>query len=273
MLGVDGHGDASSYDIKLKNAHEKDGGMFVGTEEWSFVKTEVSRNEDTFPCCTAPYVTIVGEITLRREPRYYLRYGVLPEMVMTLVGIIAHAFRGHTASSVTFICGTGFTVILTLTAHIVFLLDRLPVIRTESFMEFVFLWSLAISSVSTCFTLYLFKKTEWREEHDETAMKLKRHKRFRKWADLSERGKRAMFYWMLLDQLIFPAMAITYVVGLFARAHVAGCTSGPGIPTSIEMGKRAMRSACRAHQPLCASCGQLPPDGCTLRIRIAALIN
>lgn len=115
LHGVEGHGDASSYDIKLKNAHEKNGGVFVGTEEWSFVDTKVARNIDKFTCCEAPYVTLVGSIVLRREPRYYLRYGVLPEMVMTLIGLVAHAFRGHTAASVTFICGTGFTVILTLT--------------------------------------------------------------------------------------------------------------------------------------------------------------
>ena len=118
LLGVEGHGEASSYDIKLKNTHEKAGGMFIGTEEWAFVETFVVRNEDMFPCCpNSPFVTLVGTITLRREPRYYLRYGVLPEIFMTLIGMIAHSFRGHTASSVTFICGTGFTVILTLTAH------------------------------------------------------------------------------------------------------------------------------------------------------------
>ena len=118
LLGEEGHGKAGSYEIMLINAHEKDGGMFIGTEEWSFVKTTVTRNVDKFPCCEAPYVTIVGNIVLRREPRYYLRYGVLPEMVMTLIGLVAHAFRGHTASSVTFICGTGFTVILTLTVRV-----------------------------------------------------------------------------------------------------------------------------------------------------------
>jgi len=151
---------------------------------------------------------------------------------MTMTGLVAHAFTGHRAGSVAFIAGTGFTVALALTAHAVFFIDQLPVVRDLTYMEFTFIWSFSLSLAATCFSLYLFKKTEWREEHDEAVMKVKRHKRFRRWEDLSENGRRAMFYWMLLDQAIFPLMALLYVVGLFVRAHLAGCTSGPGIPAA-----------------------------------------
>ena len=45
----------------------------------------------------------------------------------------------HTGN-VTFIAGTGFTVALALMAHAVFFVDKLPVQRSTSFMEFTFLW-------------------------------------------------------------------------------------------------------------------------------------
>lgn len=46
--------------------------------------------------------------------------------------------------------------------------------------------------------------------------------------DMSESAQRAMFMWMALDQSIFPALSFLYVVGLLVKAHIAGCTAGPG---------------------------------------------
>ena len=160
LLGEKGYGDGSSFHMK-REAEE----YYIATEEWKFIGASAQRTLEQFPCCTERYAILSGTINLRRESRYYVRYGVLPQILMTMTGLVAHAFTGHRASSVAFIAGTGFTVALALTAHGVFFIDKLPVVRTRTFMEFVFVWSFILSLCATCFSLYLYKKTEIYEEH------------------------------------------------------------------------------------------------------------
>lgn len=160
LLGVDKYGDGSSFDEKRRGeAH------FIATEEWKFMGASAQRTLEQFPCCTERYAILAGTINLRRASRYYVKFGVLPQILMTMTGLVAHAFTGHRASSVAFIAGTGFTVALALTAHAVFFIDKLPVVRSQTFMEFVFVWSFTLSLCATCFSLYLYKKTEIYEEH------------------------------------------------------------------------------------------------------------
>ena len=51
----------------------------------------------------------------RTSSHFYIKFGVMPQIMMTMVGLVAHAFRGHRAGSVAFIASTGFTVALALT--------------------------------------------------------------------------------------------------------------------------------------------------------------
>jgi hypothetical protein len=163
LLGVKNYGDGSSFDAKRgKEAH------FIATEEWRFVNASAERSLESFPCCTQKYAILVGTIELRRTSRYYVKFGVLPQILMTMTGLVAHAFTGHRAGSVAFIAGTGFTVALALTAHAVFFIDQLPVVRDLTYMEFTFIWSFSLSLAATCFSLYLFKKIEVYEVKFET---------------------------------------------------------------------------------------------------------
>lgn len=135
---------------------------------------------------------------------------------MTMVGFVAHAFRGHRAGSVTFISGTGFTVALALTAHAVFFVDKLPIVRSWTFMEFCFLWSFILSLVATCFSLYLYKKTEHYEEHMMEEEIKKRGQR--SWDTLPESKRKSVRFFFWLDQAMVPCISIMYAGGLVTVA-------------------------------------------------------
>ena len=164
LLGVEHngviYGDGSTFDKKRQGDEH-----YIATEEWRFIGASAERTLEQFPCCTQQYALLVGKIELRRSSRYYVKYGVVPPILMTMTGLVAHAFTGHRAASVAFIAGTGFTVALALTAHAVFFFDKLPVVRSATFMEFVFMFSFSLSLIATFFSLYLYKKTEVYEEH------------------------------------------------------------------------------------------------------------
>lgn len=157
------------------------------------------------------------QVTLRRASHFYVKFGVLPQILMTMVGFVAHAFRGHRAGSVTFISGTGFTVALALTAHAVFFVDKLPVVRSWTFMEFCFLWSFILSLLATCFSLYLYKKTEHYEEHlsGEEEVKMRG---LRSWEALPDSKRRSVRIFFWVDQGCVPLLTITYTLGLLTVA-------------------------------------------------------
>ncbi|MGB1599386.1 MAG: hypothetical protein ACPIOQ_41945, partial [Promethearchaeia archaeon] len=134
---------------------------FIATEEWQYKSISAIRHEDSFPCCPYKFVTLQGIISLRRYSNFYVKFGVLPQILMTCFGLVAAAFRGHRTGNVTFIAGTGFTVALALMAHAVFFVDKLPVQRGTSFMEFSFLWSFCLALCASCVSIYLYKKTEY----------------------------------------------------------------------------------------------------------------
>ena len=96
---------------------------FIATEEWQYKSNSAIRHEDSFPCCPYKFVTLQGIISLRRYSNFYVKFGVLPQILMTCFGLVAAAFRGHRTGNVTFIAGTGFTVALALMAHAVFFVD------------------------------------------------------------------------------------------------------------------------------------------------------
>ena len=110
LQGVAGLGDDSTYDETFKHVNQ-----YVATEEWDLVGVESERRSEYFPCCDDPFATLVGRVKLRRASHFYIKFGVMPQIMMTMVGLVAHAFRGHRAGSVAFIASTGFTVALALT--------------------------------------------------------------------------------------------------------------------------------------------------------------
>jgi len=75
-----------------------------------------------------------------------------------------------------------------------------------------------------CFSLYLFKKTEWREEHDAELLENKLQKKYREWSEMEEKDRRAMMGWMVADQVIFPVLGLLYIIAIFSAAAAFGCT-------------------------------------------------
>ena len=164
MQGDTGQLDSTGSSQFLDSTYTKRSVVdFIATEEWQYKSNSAIRHEDKFPCCPYKFVTLQGIISLRRYSNFYVKFGVLPQILMTCFGLVAAAFRGHRTGNVTFIAGTGFTVALALMAHAVFFVDKLPVQRGTSFMEFSFLWSFCLALCASCISIYLYKKTEYNE--------------------------------------------------------------------------------------------------------------
>ena len=73
---------------------------FIATEEWQYKSKSAVRHEDDFPCCPHKYAYLEGTITLRRQSNFYVKFGVLPQILMTCFGFVAAAFRGHRTGNV-----------------------------------------------------------------------------------------------------------------------------------------------------------------------------
>ena len=216
LLGQEGANDeGSTYDDIHTN-------QYIATEEWSFVEKTAVRRLEKFPCCKEEYATLVGKVVLRRESHFYVKFGVLPQILMTGLGYMCGALRGYTVSAVSFIAGTGFTIALALVAHGVFFVPFIPVLRSTSFNEFVFLYSLIFSVCGTFWTLYLLKKVEHFEEHFDAAEQAELQRDPRKFLRRNawERQEVRFFFW--LDQWLIPSLWLAYVLGMIIAAAVLG---------------------------------------------------
>jgi len=140
--------------------------IFLTTEEWSYERHFSRRRLWEFPCCEGKFAVLEGNIQLRRHSHFYVQYGVIPQILMTMGGLLAHSSSGASSGNVNGAVSIGFTVALALVAHAVFFVDRLPIHRTTNFMEFMFLLSLSISLLATIMQVFWFKKLEFEEnEH------------------------------------------------------------------------------------------------------------
>ena len=141
--------------------------IFLTTEEWSYERHFSRRRLWEFPCCEGKFAVLEGNIQLRRHSHFYVQYGVIPQILMTMGGLLAHSSSGAHSSNVNGAVSIGFTVALALVAHAVFFVDRLPIHRTTNFMEFMFLLSLSISLLATIMQVFWFKKLELEENEHE----------------------------------------------------------------------------------------------------------
>ena len=103
-----------------------------------------------------PYLTAAIEI--RRESHFYIRTIVMPNIVITAMGLVAQAIIGWSRSSeiAAFAADVGYTVALTLTAQNLFTADLLPRQRDPTYAELSFVVSLVVTCVSTLLSVMRF---------------------------------------------------------------------------------------------------------------------
>ena len=150
---------------------------------------------------------ILADRSLSLSLQFYLNFVIVPNIFLTMIGFAAHAFRGHTAGSVTFIAGTGFTVALALVAQNLFLAEVIPVISEPSFLENVFIVSFVMSLLATCFSLWRYKETEGREENGAWVLF-----EGRSWVTMDQDEKTKMAVKLFFDIFTFPIMALIYLL-------------------------------------------------------------
>ena len=212
LMSWDNNNSLDAYSRKFDDEGES-------MEEWSIRGLSGKRFLDKYDCCPDSFVRLEGRIELRREPHFYLKFGVLPQILITALGFMCGALRGYTVEAASFIAGTGFTIVLALVAHGVFFVGFLPVLRQVSFIEVAFLFSLFSSIFGTCWTLYLLKKIENFEQRFHAKEQAEHLQEFLR-RNACERQEVRVFF--LLDQWFLPALWGLYVLGLMIAALAIG---------------------------------------------------
>lgn len=62
-------------------------GNMARNDEWEVISFEFVRVEETFKCCTAPWVMLYAHLVIRRKPLYYMINLVVPTSIITIVAV------------------------------------------------------------------------------------------------------------------------------------------------------------------------------------------
>uniref|UniRef100_A0A8R1IFS8 Neur_chan_LBD domain-containing protein n=2 Tax=Caenorhabditis japonica TaxID=281687 RepID=A0A8R1IFS8_CAEJA len=62
-------------------------GNMARNDEWEVISFEFVRVEESFKCCSAPWVMLYAHLVIRRKPLYYMINLVIPTSIITIVAV------------------------------------------------------------------------------------------------------------------------------------------------------------------------------------------
>ncbi|XP_048584080.1 neuronal acetylcholine receptor subunit alpha-10 isoform X2 [Nematostella vectensis] len=145
------------FELNLTNARETaDLSLYTTNGEWRMLSGKVTRKLSKFPCCEAPYITLIYMFHVQRRALFYVMNLIIPCVLLTFLSALTFRFPPESGERVSLT----ITILLGMTVFMLIFIDNIP--PTSEVMPLIgkyFSCSLFImgsSLIATCMSLSLY---------------------------------------------------------------------------------------------------------------------
>eukprot|EP00081_Caenorhabditis_elegans_P018093 NP_498437.2 Acetylcholine receptor subunit alpha-type acr-5 [Caenorhabditis elegans] len=101
-------------------------GNMARNDEWEVISFEFVRVEETFKCCTAPWVMLYAHLVIRRKPLYYMINLVVPTSIITIVAVTGFFTPTSSSSERDEKLYLGINTLLTMSVMMLMVCNQMP---------------------------------------------------------------------------------------------------------------------------------------------------
>uniref|UniRef100_A0A8R1HYV6 Neur_chan_memb domain-containing protein n=1 Tax=Caenorhabditis japonica TaxID=281687 RepID=A0A8R1HYV6_CAEJA len=101
-------------------------GNMARNDEWEVISFEFVRVEESFKCCSAPWVMLYAHLVIRRKPLYYMINLVIPTSIITIVAVTGFFTPTSSSSERDEKLYLGINTLLTMSVMMLMVCNQMP---------------------------------------------------------------------------------------------------------------------------------------------------